>query len=703
LSTSIGDLAVILSADTGRADKALHGFAGRVDKLDAKVRQFGSTSPRMPGLDRAKDKLKGIDGGGGLAMLGPWGAAAAAGLGAATAAAVGLGKALTLAGEAEANLVSFQTLTGDAGVGRKMLADLDAYAAKTAFSSRETAELGKQLLGVGVEADQVMPAIRTFGDIAGTLGGDTTERMKRLTKAFGDVKANGRLAAEELNQFSEAGVNLGDALAKTMGKPRDEIKKLASEGEIGFGEVVAALNSLTGAGGQFAGGAEKFGQTWGGMLGQIGDGTDKAFKTMGQALIEELPLKEVLGEGLKLLDKVPKLIDAARPVLKLIGVEIGAKLKLLSDGLSAAERFGRVLANAGKALFGPELKALMGEYGKFFKDLERFDLEAFILSGAEAGLNALEPFALGVADFIDAAVDGYKRFDRALKVIDGTARATFTVLADGFKMLTGPLDDAISKLKVLGELLANPTKAFDLPKAIAGAMEDLKKTRPAEFKFADPKALAAAGGNEQTARDRVMGAIGAGRKGFADWKLEKGLEDFSAAFGPLAAEVRKNVPGLDRMATAIEKAAGYTNGFGGALSAGQKKLAASLRDDATRLMDQFADPTAKLKKFADNLDQMQKFGAIDDRVKGLAFGAEVDRLLNARGRDMTRPAPAIEYGSQQFAQLVQQATAGGGRQDVVGAIRDMIREQRELSRIGQQQLDELRKMPAPQAVKMPGE
>jgi len=508
--------------------------------------------------------------------------------------------------------------------------------------------------------------------------------------------------AEELNQFSEAGVNLGDALAKTMGKPREEIKKLASEGQIGFAEVVAALNSLTGAGGKFQGGAEKFGQTWGGMLGQIGDGTDKAFKSMGAALLEELPLKEVLGEGLKLLDKVPKLVDAVRPVLKVIGVEMGAKLKLISDGLSGAERFGRVLAAAGKALFGPELKALMGAYTGFFKDVERFDLEALILDGAENGLNALEPFALGVADFIDATVEGYKRFDRVLKTIDATARATFAVLADGFRLLTDPLDSAISKLKVLGQLLANPTAAFDLPKAIAGAMEDLKKARPAEFKFAAPKAVAAAGGNDLTTRQWLEMGFGTARKGINDEKVQKGLEDFSAAFGPLATELRRNVPGLDRMATAIEKATGFTEGFGGALSAGTKKLNAALRDDAAKLMDQFADPTAKLKKYADNLDQMQKFGAIDERVKGLAFGAETDRLLKNRMTE-SRPAPAIEYGSQQFAQLVQQAMGTGPRQDVVGAIRDMIREQQALSRIGAEQLAELKKMPQPQAVKMAGE
>ena len=720
MSTSIGDLAVILSADTGRADKALHGFAGRVDKLDAKVRQFGSTSPRMPGLDRAKDKLKGIDGGGVGERLsgmfgGPWVAVGTAALAGLTVSAVGLGKSLDLAGKAEANAKAFEILLGSADKGRRLTAALKEYAATTAFSASETAELGKQLLGVGVEADQVMPAIRTFGDIAAVLGGNTTERMQRLTKAFGDVKAAGKLSAEELNQFSEAGVNLGDALAKTMGVSRDQIKKLAADGEIGFGDVAKALNSLVAKGGIFHGGASEGAKQWNGMLGQMSDAFETFGEQVGTALIEDLQLKGVLSEGLRLFERFKPLLDDMRPGLKFLGDNLRVGVKLIADQVIMSERLARVLTAGGKAFFSPEMKQLgnaLESWKGLLKDLDRGDFLAAAHQGARRLLADIEPTALSVAQFADTVVVYADAIKSVWDAVAGGSKTAFGAMAEAIKFVSEPIDRLLARLKVLQKAASGDIVALaklDMGKMIDETFKDLqgkwgemqkpKVNLKGDF---DLEAERRRQNPPKTFFDRATEAFAAMRKANDAMEYEHRKNTLTDALGPLAAEVRKNVPGLDRMATAIEKATGYANGFGGALSAGQKKLSASLRDDATRLMDQFADPTAKLKKFADNLDQMQKFGAIDDRVKGLAFGAEVDRLLKNRMTE-SRPAPAIEYGSQQFAQLVQQATAGGGRQDVVGAIRDMIREQRELSRIGQQQLDELRKMPQPQAVKMPGE
>lgn len=716
MSTSIGDLAVILSADTGRADKALHGFAGRVDKLDHKVRQFGSTSPRMPGLDAARNKLQGLDAGGMFAGLagGPWVAAGVAGLAALTTAALALGMSLDLAGKAEANRVAFETLLGSADKGRALNAALDEYAAKTAFSREQTSELGKQLLAVGVEADQVLPALRTFGDIAGTLGGDVSERMRRLTKAFGDVKASGRLAAEELNQFSEAGVNLGDALAQTMGVSRDQIKKLASEGQIGFGEVVTALNSMTAAGGRFAGGADKFAKTWAGQVGQVQDAFEKFGADVGTALIEDLNLKDVLAEGLRVFERFKPLLNDLRPGLRFLGDNLKVGVKLLADGLVIGERMGRVLGAAGKAFFGPELKGLgtfLGQWKTLLGDLERFDLQGAFHQGLRGAMAEVEPFALSVAQFADNTVEWGEKLKGLWDGVAAGSRAAFGAMGDAIKAVSEPIDAMIAKIKLFQEVLSNPArlKDLDIKRELDDTFKDMQK-RWGEVQKPKPNlkgdfdwdAERRRQNPPKTLLDRTRDAFDAARKANDRAEYEHRKAAFTDALGPLANEVRKNVPGLDRMATALEKAAGLTDKFGGALSAGEKRLNAALRDDAAKLMDQFGDPTVKLRKFADNLDQMQKFGAIDERTRGLAFGAEVDRLLKNRMTE-SRPAPAIEYGSQQFAQLVQQATAGRGRQDVVGAIRDMIREQQALAKIGNAQLAELRKIPAPQAVKMPGE
>lgn len=721
MATSIGDLAVILSADTGRAERKLHAFGGNVDRLDKKVRAFGGDGPRLKGMDAAGGKLRG--GGAMLAGAGkavPWVAAAAAGIEGLSLAWDGLKKSIELAGKAEANRVAFDTLLGSADLGGKLLAGLDAYAAKTAFSRDQTAELGKQLLGVGVEADQVLPAIRTFGDIAGTLGGDVTERMKRLTKAFGDVKANGRLAAEELNQFSEAGVNIGDALAKTMKKPREEIKALAAAGEIEFADVVKALNSMTAAGGQFAGGADKFAGTWQGQLGQIQDAAERLGAKLGDVVIKDFHLKDVLEQGARLFGVFDQRIDMARPGLRMLGDHLRVNVKLLTDTVVTSEKAAKVLLGMGKAFFAPEVKQFgrfMGQYKDILGEIERFDLEGAFYRGALMGMDFLEPFAMDVAGLIDVVADGFGKVDRVLKGLGATGEAAFKGMGLAVEFLFKPLDLAVAKLKLMGEVLKDPVKGAKLladgtfvDKFVGDTFKDIEA-----FNLKAIDKLKGAGGKDPPAAwvkqkpedmkavDRVRDAFGFGRSAFKDLQFKHAVDNWSAALGPLAAELRSANPLFDLLGRQLDKATGNLGVFGGELTAGAKGLSAALRADAKKFNDQFADPTERLKKFAADLDRMEKFGAIDGRVKGLAFAAEADRLVKGRA-DERRPAPAIEYGSQQFAQLVQQAVGRGGPKDLAAAIRDMIAEQKEAARIGNEQLAELKKMAAPpKVVKMGGE
>jgi tape measure domain-containing protein len=741
VATSIGSLAVYLSADTGSAEKKLAGFSTNVDKFDRKMRSVGSAEPRMKGLDAAEKRMKGIDrieerhrgrvaGGGkaggaagkvigeqlagasGLGDIvgaaqagGPWAAAAVAGIAAVTAAAMGLKKALDLAGEARANAKAFEILTGSAEKGRMLTAALDEYAAKTAFSSRETAELGKRLLAVGIEADQVMPALKTFGDISAVLGGDTGETMRKLTKAFGDVRAAGRMTGEELNQFNEANVNIGEALAKTMGKPVESIKKLASEGEIGFGDVTRALNSLVAEGGKFAGGAEAGAKQWNGLMGQYADATDVAFKRVGEAVMEDLHLEEVLQTGLDVLGEFPDVLTEMRPGLKFFGESLRAGAKVTGDLVTAGVKLHQVMGAAGKAFFAPEMKQL-GEFMKDYKltlaDLEKFDLQGAMVGGAKDGLAAVKPSALAAADWIDAAVTGYRRLDHAMRTVDATGKGTFKVLGEGFKAVADPLDNLIGKLSVLGDILRDPTKALDLPKALEAAAGAVKGFKP-EFKFDFGKIdLPPAVVEDHATRKRLEQGFAAAEGGIKGIETERAHDKAREQLGRMADAMRASGPHFEAHAAALDRAAGRLDKFGHGLDAGAEKLSAHLRDEATKLGKEYADPLAALFKKADDLDKMRQFGAITADTHALAFGAEADKLLKLKG-EPNRPAPAVEYGTREFAQVVQAATARGGQRDLLSAVQQAAELQKEAVRVANQQLDELRKIPRPRVVKLGGE
>ena len=85
-------------------------------------------------------------------------------------------------------------------------------------------------------------------------GATATEASSAILQ-FGQAMASGKLAGDEFRSLNETNSDLMDRLAKAMGKPRGELKKLASEGKI-TAEIIA--NALLESGDQID---ETFGKT----------------------------------------------------------------------------------------------------------------------------------------------------------------------------------------------------------------------------------------------------------------------------------------------------------------------------------------------------------------------------------------------------------------------------------------------------------
>ena len=85
-------------------------------------------------------------------------------------------------------------------------------------------------------------------------GATATEASSAILQ-FGQAMASGKLAGDEFRSLNETNSDLMDRLAKAMGKPRGELKKLASEGKI-TAKIIA--NALLESGDQID---ETFGKT----------------------------------------------------------------------------------------------------------------------------------------------------------------------------------------------------------------------------------------------------------------------------------------------------------------------------------------------------------------------------------------------------------------------------------------------------------
>lgn len=296
--------------------------------------------------DRAKKKLEQFK-----KLLGKAGIAAA--IAATGIAMYKLGKAsLKAAADFEQTEIAFTTLLGSAEEAGKFLRELADFAAKTPFTIQGVEKSARQLLAVGFNAEEILPALKSLGDVASGLGlGE--EGLQRLILNLGQVKTQAKLTGRELRDFAVAGVPILDELAKNLGKTVVEIRDMISAGEIGSKDVIKAFNTMSSEGGKFANLMDKQSKSLNGMISNLADQWNLFLRKQGKHLLGWA--KEFVDFGIKML---PKLSGAFDNVFASIE-SVGESLSIMGDMFSSA--FPRATQFAREAISGliSSLKGLM--------------------------------------------------------------------------------------------------------------------------------------------------------------------------------------------------------------------------------------------------------------------------------------------------------------------------------------------------------
>ncbi|MFH5805292.1 tape measure protein [Alienimonas sp. DA493] len=218
-------------------------------------------------------------------------------------AAVGWG--VKLSAEAETARVAFTTLTGSAEAARATMEELAQFAATTPFDTVDVQEAGRKLLAYGRTTDALGGDLAVLGDIAAGTG----KPLRDLVDIYGRVGSTGRVEGEILNRLLERGIPITKALASTMNVAEGDIRKMVSEGKVGFVEFQKALESTTKAGGIFAGGMVAQSKTlagmWSTLTSNFRDGFREAFEGVTAAF-------NISG----LLQEITHYISAGAEVLK---------------------------------------------------------------------------------------------------------------------------------------------------------------------------------------------------------------------------------------------------------------------------------------------------------------------------------------------------------------------------------------------------
>lgn len=255
-------------------------------------------------------------------------------------------------GEFQQLEVAFNTMLGSKAKADTLMAQVVDLASTTPFSLQEVAGGAKQLLAVQEPAEQVVDTLRRIGDVSAGL----SVPIGQLIKAYGDVKAKGRLMGQEMLQFMGAGVPMTAELAKHFNVAESEISKMVETGKVGFTDVQQVIKNLTSEGGMFANLMEKQSKTLTGLVSNLGDAWDQMLNDIGKE--SEGFLAGGIKAAISLVENYEKIVDALKVIIATYGVYRAVvvmntiAIKGYSDALGLAVIRQKALALAQKATPG---------------------------------------------------------------------------------------------------------------------------------------------------------------------------------------------------------------------------------------------------------------------------------------------------------------------------------------------------------------
>ena len=435
---------------------------------------------------------------------------------AAGVAAVGYG--LKVASANEQAKVSFTTMLGSAQKADVFLKQLQQFAATTPFEFPELQTAAQSLISAGVQANKVIPIMRTLGDVTAGMG-TGSEGIKRATVAIQQMNAAGRITAEDLNQLRDAGIPVYDLLAAATKRSTAEVTAMASAGKLGRKELEQLMTALESGKGleKFNGLMAEQSKTLAGMVSTLKD-------VSGQMLAGWL---EPLFPALKAsVGALADMSTGTKNTVAIIGgsVAVFALSAKGALGLAGAFRTLGLAANTARIAVGGVGAALgiaalafgvyASEHAKSKAQVEDFTqalqgetdaLDANVRAVAakqlkdQGALRAADTLGLSLADVTDAVLGQNGALERIQPLldqyvaagVDGSIadqdRATAAgQLSDAIKDVGGAHNKAVGDAKQMEAATKQSTAALGgQEKKAIDAKEALKQWRTEMFKSAD--------------------------------------------------------------------------------------------------------------------------------------------------------------------------------------------------------------------------
>ena len=234
----------------------------------------------------------------------------------------------------EQSRVAFDTMLGSAARAGELMQKISQFALETPFELPEVVEGSKKLLAFGVAAEDIIPTLRRLGDVSAGIGAPVGE----IAELYGKARVQGRLFAEDINQFTGRGIPIIEALANVMGVAQTDIRKLVEEGKVGFPELEKAFVTITSEGSKFGGMMSKQSKTFNGVMSNISD----SFGAIGRAALGMDSAGNIIAGGF--FDRIKNVANDLSPVLSDMAKQIGPAME------DAWKTFDETVANIARAI-----------------------------------------------------------------------------------------------------------------------------------------------------------------------------------------------------------------------------------------------------------------------------------------------------------------------------------------------------------------
>lgn len=392
--------------------------------------------------------------------------------------------ALTLADNMAQARIAFTQFLGSGKKAETFLQKLQKFGNETPFEFPELVESGKQLLAFGINAKDIIPILTTLGDAAALTGSPVSE----LTSIWGQMAAKGKVANEELLQFTERGIPAYKILADAMHKPVSEIQKMASDGKLLSGTTLPLLKA--GLDKTFGGGMAKQAQTLSGLWSTMSDTLQGIGTKIGEAFTP------IVGEQISsLTDELTTMSDwAARnkeTIVLAFGAITGSILDFAAETVGA---FGDVLVAAAGLLdafdaFKPLMLLVNLPLGmKKMLEQSDFSKAADSLRGLGGDLDTVEGKLHNTGDAARASAEKWSRSFRESDIAEGMKQQLNKVREHLAELRKKPpsakvdadIKDAVAKIKSIKaqlKVLRDAKTTAKLDADISASRRKLKETR----------------------------------------------------------------------------------------------------------------------------------------------------------------------------------------------------------------------------------